>query len=479
MEKRTKMTSKDIQWHTSTDDEVNVQAEAEEPHESSRMRPQDHCIEARAGFVSQKANSGEGEAWDKATGAKCDQAPRHLENIMNHLSNLERPPSNFTEDPQSRADTARTPPSKAGGPQAKAAPSRGAQQRVAGSAETEARKLSQSGSETPRDGAVSSQAKPAMSWSEWAAAMYSWTWKPLIRPPRELYNLSDLGRMNFVFRGRAFARTDHSILNSKGQRLSCSHFRQVKQGQAIPQHCIVYLHGSSSSRLEAFDVLPVLLPVGLSVFCLDLSGSGQSDGEFISLGYHEEQDLRAALAHLRSLDSVRSVGIWGRSMGATAAVMRAAEDNALAACVLDSPFTDLRMAIVEYIQNSQVRLPGFAIDAVIQLARSEVKSRAGFDIFDVAALKFAEKATCPALFAVAADDSFVLPHHTQELHNKWGGERQLRFFDGGHNGRRPKWFLDEAAEYLAQKMEEWTCPKEASEQQQRDAEEARRRTYWL
>merc|ERR1719506_2868764 len=293
-----------------------------------------------------------------------------------------------------------------------------------------------------------------------------------------------MGRSEFVFRGRAFQRTDTTIANDRSQKLACSHFQQVKHGLPVRQHCVVYLHGSSSSRLEAFDVLPVLLPVGLSVFCLDLSGSGQSDGDFISLGYHEQQDLRAALTHLRQDANVRSIAIWGRSMGATAAVMRAAEDNSLAACILDSPFTDLRMAILEYIQTSSVRLPSFAIDGVIQLARSEVKSRAGFDIFDVAAIKYAEKATCPALFAVAADDNFVLPHHTQELHNKWGGQRQLRFFEGGHNGRRPKWFLDEAAIYLAEKLSDWrpNRPEEVSDddaRRQREAEEARRRTYWL
>jgi pimeloyl-ACP methyl ester carboxylesterase len=253
----------------------------------------------------------------------------------------------------------------------------------------------------------------------------------------------------------------------------------MKQNVALRQHCVVYLHGSSSSRLEAFDVLPVLLPAGLSVFCLDFGGSGQSDGEFISLGYHEEQDLREVLLHLRCLDCVINIGIWGRSMGATAAVMRAAEDQCVAACVLDSPFTDLRMAITEYIQNSQIRIPSFAIEAVIQLARTECKSRADFDIFDVAAVKYAEKASCPALFAVAADDSFVLPHHTQELHNKWGGDRQLRFFEGGHNGRRPKWFLDEAAQYLVKKLEEWRLPTDDATDTSLHDEEAHRRSYWL
>ena len=61
--------------------------------------------------------------------------------------------------------------------------------------------------------------------------------------------------------------------------------------------CVVYLHGNCSSRLEvgcsrsmrktrlccrfaagclqAFDALPVLLPLDVSVFSMDLSGSGR------------------------------------------------------------------------------------------------------------------------------------------------------------------------------------------------------------
>jgi len=46
----------------------------------------------------------------------------------------------------------------------------------------------------------------------------------------------------------------------------------------------------------------------------------------------------------------------------------------------------------------------------------------------------------------------VLPHHTQDLHNAWAGERLLRVFEGGHNGVRPAWFLEEASDFLVERL---------------------------
>jgi len=473
-----------------------VEAEEEQPETKPSFQPDQSFVKVQIPNMPSEYTEG----LEQAASAKADRVPpRSIENLMNDLKHQQAvgagasgyaPSCNFQDPSRSKWQMAE-PPSETcsdptpNAPQAGSSSGSGRRRFVVGTngVETEATDAEAQGDGANSDGAVSSKAKPSMSWSTWAETMYSWTWKPLIRPPREQYAIKDMGRPQFVFRGRAFQRTDSEIENSLGQRLACSHFQRVmKSNKVCPQHCVVYLHGSSSSRLEAFDVLPVLLPAGLSVFCLDLSGSGQSDGDYISLGYNESQDLGAALTRLRHDENVLSIGIWGRSMGATAAVMRAAEDHGIAACVLDSPFTDLKMTIAEYIQNSQVSLPSFAIDAVIQLARSSVKSKAGFDIYDVAAIKYAHLATCPALFAVAADDSFVLPHHTQELHNKWGGDRQLRFFEGGHNGRRPKWFLDEAASYLVDKLESWAQRQKSSqeaEQLRLEAEEARRRTYWL
>jgi len=247
-----------------------------------------------------------------------------------------------------------------------------------------------------------------------------------------------------------YERHDLQLRSGRG-KLECSHFKPAKSPET-KRPCVVYLHGNCSSRLEAFDALPVLLPRDLTVFCLDLSGSGRSDGEYISLGHHEEKDLGIVLQYLRTQENVGSIGLWGRSMGATTSILRAAEDHDLAACVLDSAFRDLRTVAEELVSRGRFPIPGFLVGWALELVRSEVATRAAFDPLELMPIKCAKLAVCPAFFGVASDDTFVLPHHTKDLHDAWKGERSLRVFDGGHNGVRPTWFLEEAADFLAERL---------------------------
>ena len=68
--------------------------------------------------------------------------------------------------------------------------------------------------------------------------------------------------------------------------------------QALPS--VVFLHGNSGCRVDAYDAVRVLLPLNITVFCLDLSGSGLSEGQYITLGVRESEDLRSVIAHLRT-----------------------------------------------------------------------------------------------------------------------------------------------------------------------------------
>lgn len=280
---------------------------------------------------------------------------------------------------------------------------------------------------------------------------YSMLWKMIIRPPRDVYSLEELGPAKFRLGKRVYERKDLQLKSPRGFVLECSHFVPSKCPEA-KRPCVVYLHGNCSSRLEAFDALPVLLPRDLTVFCMDLGGSGRSEGEYISLGHHEEKDLMVVLEHLRASNKVTSIGLWGRSMGAVTSILRAAEDCGLAACVLDSPFGDLKTVAEELVNRGRLKVPRFLVEMGLEVIRTEVQTRAEFDVNELVPIKSAPRAVCPALFGCASDDSFVLPHHTQDLHNAWGGERLLRVYDGGHNGVRPAWFLEEASDFLTERL---------------------------
>jgi pimeloyl-ACP methyl ester carboxylesterase len=292
-------------------------------------------------------------------------------------------------------------------------------------------------------------------WLGWMSKPYNMMWKAIIRPPRASYTERDLGISTFVFGNHVYEREDVDLENGAGHKLACSHF-YMRGGQALRQLCVVYLHGNCSSRLEAFYVLPALLARGLSVFCLDLAGSGLSGGEYISLGHHEEKDVSVVLNHLRQSGTASAIALWGRSMGAAAAMLRASEDPDLAACVLDSPFADLKVVVEEYVTRMNLHIPNFVLSACLAKVRSEILERAGFDPYELAPVRHAPDARCPALFAVAHDDAFILPHHTLDLHNAWGGERLLSQFAGGHSGKRPSWFLDEAADFLLEHLCSWS-----------------------
>lgn len=295
----------------------------------------------------------------------------------------------------------------------------------------------------------------AGSWLGGLGDIYDDFWKMIIRPPRDEYELVDFGPDQFEINGDEFERRDLELLNDRGQKLQCSHFLPFSTTPETPTKlpCVIYLHGNSSSRLEACDVLPVLLPRSITVFCLDLSGSGKSDGEYISLGYHEQEDVRIVVQHLRNSGLVSAIGLWGRSMGAATVVLRAAEDPALAACVMDSPFCDFPMVAEEVISSGTLGLPAFVLRLALQAVRAEVRSRANFDILELVPVRKAPSATVPALFAAAEDDTFVMPHHAEALHDAWGGsDRELVHFTGGHDGERPWCFLDRAGDFLETRL---------------------------
>lgn len=284
------------------------------------------------------------------------------------------------------------------------------------------------------------------SWAEWLAGdLYRSALNAVIRPKRCKYATCELGPKKFVLRGCPYRRQDLQLQSSKGDHLECSHYRPEHAGETA-RPCVIFLHGCSSSRLEAVEVLPFLLPNNLDVFSLDFAGSGISGGEYVSFGLNEEKDLGAVIRHLRKSGLVTSIALWGRSMGAATAILRASKDRCLAACVLDSSFVDLRTLAGDFVRESMI--PQVAINLGIESLRRDVLRRAGFDLDGVLPIKSAPRAKCPALFAVAFDDTFVLPHHTKALQKAWGGQSTLHGFAGGHNGERPRWFLLEAAEFL-------------------------------
>lgn len=346
-------------------------------------------------------------------------------------------------------------------------------------------------------------------WYAAAQEGYQQIIEAIIRPPRAAdYTERDLGPAKFAYRGRVFHRVDGAVTNTTGQKLVYSlwqpgdrHGKHVvapssasssaavgagggggaaasataaaaavgsQQSQSTPagqpKPCVVYLHGNSSCRAGAVvDCLLACLEEGACVCSFDFSGSGHSDGQWVTLGWHEQHDVPVIIDHLRSQHGITTIALWGRSMGAVTALLHASRDPLLAAVVCDSPFADLKRLCCELVgigsesMGVDKRLLTLGLPVALSVVRRSVKSRSGLDIYHLKPIAGVGACQAPALFVAGQQDDFIVPAHSVDLHMAYGPRdadvyKCLKIVEGDHNSQRPAHFINFASGFLRRSL---------------------------
>ncbi|CAJ1939566.1 unnamed protein product [Cylindrotheca closterium] len=324
------------------------------------------------------------------------------------------------------------------------------------------------------DSSVDENAQPNQNqdknYLEMARMGYQQLINAIIRPPRANYEMRQLGPSKFNFAGKAFEREDWTLMTERGYNLKVSQWSLVGGGI---RPILIYLHGNASARLEVIPQLTSLLAMGMTVVSLDFVGSGKSDGEFVSLGYYEREDLATVVAHLRRLhhqqqkdtgDEVAEfkIALWGRSMGASTAIMYGARPDARVNCMIcDSAFSSLQNLAEELVETARkqgVVVPNVVVSAAIQMIQWTVQKDADFNIRDLTPVKYAEDCDVPALFVHGEHDDFIKPHHSEDICEKYKGSKNLLMVEGDHNDPRPHSCIVACESFLQRRLEmkeEW------------------------
>ena len=274
---------------------------------------------------------------------------------------------------------------------------------------------------------------------------YEDLWKAVIRPNRDEYKEDDLGPEKFQINHKFYKRTDFTITNKRNLKLMCSFWEPYdEERDYVRLPCVVYLHGNSSSRCEALAEIKYLLPLNITVFAFDFSGCGKSQGEYISLGWYEREDVESVIEYLRKTNKVSTIGLWGRSMGAVTAIMYGDRDPSIAGMVLDSAFASLKELIEELVKE-RVNLPNFILNQATKLVKSTIMKKAKFNLDEIEPKNYAVRCFIPALFCHAKNDTFVNQHHCKDLSDVYAGDKNVIYVDGNHNSSRPRYFRDSAS----------------------------------
>ena len=266
---------------------------------------------------------------------------------------------------------------------------------------------------------------------------YESLWKAIIRPPRDYYSEEELGATNFQLYGKSYIRKDFDLIDCHGLILKVSIIEPdtiTRPYDIMP--IVIYAHANSSSRVEGINIKNCLLKRNINVCTFDFEGSGYSEGEYISLGFHEKNQLKNIVDFIENYPGVGEIGLWGRSMGAATSLIYASIDKRIKAIVVDSPFADFRRVAKEMCM-AQVSIPGFLIEGAISIIGKSVYKKNKMKINEIKPIEAVKKCDIPVIFVHARDDDLVNFQHTLDLYNNYRGiSKEIKEVNGGHNGKR-------------------------------------------
>ncbi|GAB6485960.1 alpha/beta hydrolase [Bacillus cereus] len=174
----------------------------------------------------------------------------------------------------------------------------------------------------------------------------------------------------------------------------------------------IVVHGYNGRASEMTKYIRNFYEQGYNVIAPDLRGHGNSEGNYVGMGWHDRKDILVWIQQIVKKDPNAEIALFGVSMGA--------------ATVIDE-FT--------YQLKDLFHLPKFP---VMNAANTVTKLRAGYDLEEASAVKQVAKSKTPMLFIHGDADTFVPFEMLDEVYNAAKVEKEKLIVPGAGHGEAEK-----------------------------------------
>ncbi|CAK94345.1 unnamed protein product (macronuclear) [Paramecium tetraurelia] len=239
--------------------------------------------------------------------------------------------------------------------------------------------------------------------------------RQIMQPKRVAYNKSDLEC--------GYPRQDFQL-----QGLQCSLYKCNKYTQS----CVLYLHGYNGSRLEAVQYASFVCKSDFDFCSFDFQAAGQSEGDFVTFGLKEEENVALVIRHLK--EKYFHIILWGRSMGATTALMYTQKNQNIKCLVLDSPFLVLEDVVINLIKL-KLHTPDIINKGLYELIRRSIAKLFQFQISKVQ-LPLHLNITCPMILLASKQDHLIPQYHFDSIYKGYVGNKRIVALQNNHNEQR-------------------------------------------
>ncbi len=216
---------------------------------------------------------------------------------------------------------------------------------------------------------------------------------------------------------------------------------------------VILIHGwrDHPSDMGAYAQM-ILQQTDCHILIPHLRAHGMSQGRFIGYGLYDSQDIVSWVRFMeRQLGTPLKIVLYGRSMGATTALLAAASRKlslSVSGIIADSPFSSLEKQLMNtfrYKYHIRGRL-------FVKLIGRIAQSRIGFPIKRASVLPVASRIKLPVLMFHSAEDTFVLPGMSEDIYDRLACPKRLVIVDKAKHvmgfDASPVKYADEVRKFL-------------------------------
>lgn len=238
---------------------------------------------------------------------------------------------------------------------------------------------------------------------------------------------------------KAWEETEIWAKNAHGQKLE----RETEDGyELIAQEVyaeqdshkwVLLLHGYTGWKEAMYPFAAWYHKRGFHVIVPDMRCQGESQGDFIGMGWTDRLDNMIWVNYILEQDPEAQIVIHGQSMGAASALMMTGESalpSNVKTVVSDCAFTDA-YAMFQDKMKEWFHLPAFPL---LDTANLMLQLRGGYDLRDASALEAVKKSSTPTLFIHGDQDEMIDAEMSRELYEAAGcKDKELLIVKGaGH-----------------------------------------------
>lgn len=215
-----------------------------------------------------------------------------------------------------------------------------------------------------------------------------------------------------------------------------------------PKGTIVLFHGYAGEKSSLLERSEEILKLGYNTLLVDFTGSGESEGNHTTIGFHEAEQVKACFDHVKK-NGEDNIYLFGTSMGA-AAILKAIDDYKITpeAILLECPFGSLYKTVCARFEI--MNLPAFPMAGLLTFWGGV---QHGYWAFGHNPASYAKAVTCRALLIFGAQDNRVSLQETENIYSNFKGDKMLKVYpEAGHDvfspATREKWIKD-VSEFLS------------------------------